>query len=156
MPSETDLKMRESEKDYSTYVGWMNSQKGRYEFIAGFTFTAITLLIISFPNSKSVLSQLIMLFITVVFDLLLYLVMLIGIESLEFVKNIPPYNKTIKLANTLSNLTLTLWGFTVPLMFLLGGFEYLAILSTVIWIITAIITYVTLEKLYVRLRGVTE
>lgn len=152
MSPETNL--QEGEKDYSTYVGWMQSQKGRYEFIAGFTFTTITLLIISFPNSKSVLSQLIMLFITVVFDLLLYLVMLIGIESLEFVKNIPPYNKTIKLANTLSDLTLTLWGFTVPLMFLLGGFEYLAILSTVIWIIVVIITYVTLEKLYVRLRRV--
>ena len=153
MSPETNL--HEGEKDYSTYVGWMNSQKGRYEFIAGFTFTTITLLIISFPNSKSVVSQLMLLFINVVFDLLLYLVMLIGIASLEFVKNIPPYTKTIKLANDLSNLTLTLWGFTVPVMFLLGGFEYLAILSTVIWIIVAILTYVTLEKLYVRLRRVT-
>ena len=124
----------------------MQGQKGTYAFICGFTFTTITLLIISLPNSKSVLSQLIMLFLTVVFDLLLYVILLIGVESLEFCTNIPPYNKTLRLYNTLSDLGLTLGGFTVPSMFLLWGLEYLAISSTVIWIIMIIITYFTVKK----------
>jgi hypothetical protein len=100
--------MPEYQKDYSTYMGWMQSQKGTYAFICGFTFTTITLLIISLPNSKSVLSQLIMLFLTVVFDLLLNVILLIGVESLEFCKDVPPYNKTLRLCNTLSDLGLTL------------------------------------------------
>ena len=90
------------------------------------------------------------------FDLLLYIILLIGVESLEFCKNIPPYNKTLRLCNTLSDLVLTLGGFTVPSMFLLWGLEYLAISSTVIWIIMIIITYFTVKKHFVQLRGVTK
>jgi hypothetical protein len=148
--------MPEYEKDYSTYMGWMQSQKGTYAFICGFTFTTITLLIISLPNSKSVLSQLIMLFLTVVFDLLLYVILLIGVESLEFCKDVPPYNRTLRLCNTLSDLGLTLWGFTVPSIFLLWDLLYLAISSTVIWIIMIIITNFTVKKQFVQLRGITK
>ena len=146
--------MPEDEKDYSTYMGWMQSQKGTYAFICGFTFTTITLLIISLPNSKSVLSQLIMLFLTIVFDLLLYVILLIGVESLEFCKDVPPYNKTLRVCNTLSDLGLTLWGFTVPSMFLLWDLVYLAILSTVIWIIMIIITNFTVKKQFKQYRGI--
>ncbi len=156
MSIETNLKMQDCEKDYSTYMGWMQSQKGTYAFICGFTFTTITLLIISLPNSKSVLSQLIMLFLTVVFDLLLYVILLIGVESLEFCKDVPPYNKTLRLCNTLSDLGLTLWGFTVPSMFLLWDLVYLATLSTVIWIIMIIITDFTVKKQFKHYRGITK
>jgi hypothetical protein len=148
--------MPEDEKDYSTYMGWMQSQKGTYAFICGFTFTTITLLIISLPNSKSVLSQLIMLFLTIVFDLLLYVILLIGVESLEFCKDVPPYNKTLRVCNTLSDLGLTLWGFTVPSMFLLWDLVYLAILSTVIWIIMIIITNFTVKKQFKQFRKITK
>ena len=148
--------MPEDEKDYSTYMGWMQSQKGTYAFICGFTFTTITLLIISLPNSKSVLSQLIMLFLTIVFDLLLYVILLIGVESLEFCKDVPPYNKTLRVCNTLSDLGLTLWGFTVPSMFLLWDLVYLSILSTVIWIIMIIITNFTVKKQFKQFRKITK
>jgi hypothetical protein len=148
--------MPEDEKDYSTYMGWMQSQKGTYAFICGFTFTTITLLIISLPNSMSVLSQLIMLFLTIVFDLLLYVILLIGVESLEFCKDVPPYNKTLRVCNTLSDLGLTLWGFTVPSMFLLWDLVYLAILSTVIWIIMIIITNFTVKKQFKQFRKITK
>ena len=114
MSSETNLKTQGCQKDYSTYIGWMHNQKGTYAFICGFTFTTITLLIINLPNPQSVLSQLIMLFLTVVFDILLYLILLMGMESLQFCIEIPPWDTSLKLCNTLSILGFILWGFTVP------------------------------------------
>jgi len=148
--------MSEVEKDYSTYIGWMQNQKGTYAFICGFTFTTITLLIISLPNPTSVLSQLIMLFLTVVFDLLLYLILLMGIESLRFCKDIPPYDKSLNLCNFLTDVTFVLWGFSVPLIFLLWNLVYLAITSTIIWIILMTITELTIRKQFNRYRGITK
>jgi hypothetical protein len=148
--------MPEDEKDYSTYIGWMQNQKGTYAFICGFTFTTITLLIISLPNPNSILSQLIMLFLTIVFDLLLYLILLIGVESLKFCKDVPAYDKSLNLCNNLTDLTFVLWGFTVPLIFLLWDLLYLAISSTIIWIIMMIITEVTVKKQFKQLRGITK
>ena len=146
--------MPENEKDYSTYIGWMQGQKGTYAFICGFTFTTITLLIISLPNSKSVLSQLIMLFLTVVFDLLLYLILLIGVESLKFCKDVPTYDKSLKLCNTLSDLGFVLWGFTIPAIYLLWDLIYLAVFSTIIWIIFIVITNFTVKKQFEQYRGI--
>jgi len=154
MSPETKSKMQECEKDYSSYMGFMQSQKGTYAFICGFTFTTITLLIISLPNPNSVLSQLIMLFLTIVFDLLLYLIMLIGIESLQFCKDIPPFRRSLQLCDNLSNSVFVLWGFTVPLMFLLWDLVYLAILSTISWIILMIISNFTIRKPFKQYRGI--
>ena len=156
MSPETNAKNQECEKNYSTYIGWMQSQKGTYAFICGFTFTTITLLIISLPNPNTVLSQLIMLFLTIVFDLLLYLILLMGVESLRFCKDIPPYDKSLRLCNTLSNLGFVLWGFTVPSIFLLWDLIYLAIVSTIIWIILMLITNVTIVKQFNEYRGITK
>ncbi len=154
MSPENKSEMQECEKDYSAYMGWMQGQKGTYAFICGFTFTTITLLIISLPNSKSVLSQLIMLFLTIVFDLLLYLILLIGVESLKFCKDVPPYDESLKLCNTLSDLVFVLWGFTVPLIFLLWDFIYLAILSTIIWIIIMFTTNTIIVKQFKQYRKI--
>lgn len=146
--------MPENEKDYSTYMGWMQGQKGTYAFICGFTFTAITLLIINLPNPNDVSSQLIMLFLTVVFDLLLYLILLIGAECLKFCKDIPPYDKSSRFCNTLSNLSFVLWGFSIPLIFLLWKLTYLAISSTIIYIIFIAISNFTIIKIVKQYRKI--
>jgi hypothetical protein len=155
MSPKTNSKIQECEKDYSTYMGWMQNQKGTYGFICGFTFTAITLLIISLPDPNSILSQLIMLFLTIVFDLLLYLILLIGVESLKFCKDVPLYDENLKLCNTLSDLVFVLWGFTIPLIFLLWKLHYLAISSTVIWIIFILISNFTIVKQFKQYRKIT-
>jgi hypothetical protein len=156
MSPEKKSEMQECEKDYSTYIKWMQGQKSTYAFICGFTFTTITLLIINLPNPNTVLSQLIMLFLTIVFDLLLYLILLMGVESLKFCKDIPPYNENLRLCNTLSNLIFVLWGFTVPLMFLLWDLAYPAVVSTIIWIIFIVISNFTIKKQFEQYRGVTK
>jgi hypothetical protein len=154
MSSETEMKMQKSEKDYSTYITWMHNQKNTYAFICGFTFTTITLLIINLPNPNSIISQLIMLFLTIVFDILLYLILLMGVESLQFCMKIPPWDKSLKICNTLSVVGFVLWGFTVPLIFLLWELIPLAVVSIIIWIILMTISQFTIVKKFKQYRKI--
>jgi hypothetical protein len=148
------LKMPKDEKDYSDYIGWMHHQSSTYVFICGFTFTILTLLVINLPNPNTILTQSIMLFITILFDLLLYVILLIGVESLQFCKDIPPFGRSLRLCNFLSDLVIVLWGFSVPLIFLLWNIVYLAVLSTIIWIIFILISNFTLVKPFKQYRKI--
>lgn len=158
MSSETNLiKMQECQKDYSSYMMWMQNQKNQYTFICGFTFTTLTLLIINLPNTINIIiAQSIMLFLTIVFDLLLFLVLLIGVESLQYCKNIPPYTKASHLCQNLSNIVFPLWGFSVPLIYLLWDFIYLAVVSAIIWILLMVVSNFTVRKPLKQYRRVTE
>ncbi len=147
---------QEVEKDFSAYMTWMQHQKGTYAFLCGFTFTALTLLIINLPNPNAIREQVIMLFLTIVFDIFLFLIILIGAESLQFCKDIPPYIKSLKLCNALSDVGFVLWGFSIPLIYLLWDMVYLALLSTIIWIIITIISNYTVRKPFEKYRGITK
>jgi hypothetical protein len=154
MNPEINSKMQECKKDYSSYMEWMQGQKGTYTIISGFTFTTITLLIIYLPNPNSVLSQLIMLLLTIILDLLLFLILLMGVESLQFCKDIPQYMKSLDLCNNLSNIVFVLWGFSVPLIYLLWDFVYLAVLSAIIWIILMVISNFAIKKPFEQYRRI--
>ena len=95
-----------------------------------------------------------MLFYTIVFDLLLYLILLMGMESLQFCKDIPPYDKSLNLCNTLSDLVFVLWGFSLLLIFLLWDLVYLAVISTIISIVLMIICQFTIVKKFRQYRKI--
>jgi hypothetical protein len=156
MSPEKKSEIQESEKDYSEYISFISNQKSTYSFICGFTFTTITLLIMNLPNPNSVLSQLIVLFLTIVFDLLLYLIVLMGVESLQFCRNVPAYRRRMQFCDALSNVGFSLWGFSIPSMFLLWNFISLALVSTIIWIIVLIISYFTARKHFKEYRKITK
>ncbi len=154
MPPETASKTKGCEKDYSAYMGWMYNQAGTYTFICGFTFSILTLLVINLPNPNSLRSQVIMVFFTVLFDLLLYVILLIGVEALQFCGNVPPFTKNLRTCYILSDFVIVLWGFSVPLIFLLWELYYLTVLSAVIWTVCMIISNFTVRKPFKRYRGI--
>jgi hypothetical protein len=156
MSPKTNQKIQECEKNYSDYMGWMHNQSSTYAFICGFTFTILTLLVIYLPKeaSNTLITQPILLFLTILFDLNLYVILLIGVESLQFCKNVPPFEKSLRFCNNLGNLVLALWGFSVPLIFLLWELNNLALLSIIIWIISIIITYFTIGKRFKQYRKI--
>ncbi len=156
MYPKTNQKTQECEQNYSDYMGWMYNQSSTYAFICGFTFSILTILVIYLPKEtlNILMTQSILLFITILFDLLLYVILLIGVESLQFCKNVPPFEKSLQLCNNLSNLVLGLWGFSVPLIFLIQELNYLALLSIIIWIISIIIAYFTIGKRFKRYRKI--
>ena len=154
MTAETTTQQQECKKDYGEYMGWMYNQAGTYTFVCGFTFTILTLLIINLPNPDSILSQSIMIFFTILFDMLLYVILLIGVESLQFCDNVPPYTRNLRVCNILSDFVIVLWGFSVPLIFLLWSHLYLAILSAIIWAIAMIIANFTVRRPFKHYRKV--
>jgi hypothetical protein len=156
MSPETTSKTKGCEKDYSVYMGWMYNQAGTYTFICGFTFSILTLLIINLPNPDSIISQGIMIFFTILFDLLLYVILLIGVEALQFCDNVPPFTKNLRMCYILSDTVIVLWGFSVPLIFLLWGIVYLAVLSAIIWTLFMIVSNFTVRRPFKRYRGITK
>jgi hypothetical protein len=100
-------------------------------------------------------AQLILLFLTVMFDLLLYLILLISVEALQFCRNVPHYGKRLRQCSSLSNTAITLWGFSVPLVFLLWNIVPLAVLSVLLWVVFIVISNFTIRKPFLRYRAST-
>jgi hypothetical protein len=125
-------------------------------FLCGFTFSILTLLVINLPDPNTLAAQLILLFLTVMFDLLLYLILLISVEALQFCRNVPEYGKRLRHCSSLSNTALTLWGFSVPSVFLLWNIVSLAVLSALIWVVFIVISNFTIRKPFLRYRATAD
>ena len=117
-----------------------------------FTFTILTLLVINLPDPNTIVAQSILLFITVMFDLLPYLILLINVEALQFCKNVLTYGRRLQHCSSLSNIVMTLWGFSIPLVFLLWNIVYLAVVSAVIWVLFIGVSNFTIRKPFMQYR----
>ena len=110
---------------------------------AGFTFSAITLLLYPLPDTSSFISQIILFFLVVLFDLCLFLlawqtIIMIGTWNVRK----PPAHATWELSvfNLLLMVVFILWGWSVVLMFLLRNLQYLALVSGVLWVAVIVIS----------------
>ena len=121
------------EKDYSDYIKHMSSLNSEFTFLAGFTFTILTLLITLLPDPSSITAQLTLLFLAVLFDLLIFLVAWNTINNVYFCRNVPPLTKRLAIFNWLSLLCFNLSGVAIILVFLLSDLIYLALASGIIW-----------------------
>jgi hypothetical protein len=117
-----------------------------YALICGFTFTAITLLITTFPSLTETRVQLVLLFLTVIFDVFVYLITWNNTEEIKYCSFVPPLNKSMRILSSLTTIGLVLWGFSVPAMFLLWDLNLLAIVAALIWIFGIIVSYFTVYK----------
>jgi hypothetical protein len=117
-----------------------------YALICGFTFTAITLLITTFPNLMEPRVQLVLLFLTVIFDVFVYLITWNNTEEIQYCSFVPPINKSMRILTALTTIGLVLWGFSVPAMFLLWDLNLLATVAALIWIFGIIASYFTVYK----------
>ena len=142
--------MSESEKNYADYVKHLSNLMSGMLFLAGFTFTVVTILLTRLPDSSSVQSQLILLFFTVFFYLLIFLASHFAIEVIYYCESIPQLSIKTKITNTLVVLVILLVGFAFPLLFLLWELTLLATISSLIWTFFAIaiflFVYVPFQK----------
>ena len=117
-----------------------------YALICGFTFTTITLLITRFPNPTETRIQLVLLFLTVIFDVFVYLITWNNTEGIQYCSFVPPITRRMRIFNALTTIGLVLWGFSVPAMFLLWDLNLLATVAALIWIFGIITSYFTVYK----------
>jgi len=130
------------EKDYSDYIKHMSSFNSVASVFAGFTFTILTLLLTQLPDPSSIMSQLTLFFLAVLFDLLAFLVSWNSINNIYFCRNVPPLTKRLAMFNWLSVLSYSLLGVPIVLMFLLWNLIYLALALAVVWALFIIATFI--------------
>jgi hypothetical protein len=107
-------------------------------FLAGFTFTVVTILLTRLTHPVTMQSQLILLFFTVFFYLLVFLASHFAIEVIYYCGYVPYLTKQTKITNTLVVLVTLLVGYAFPLLFLLWDLTLLATISGLIWTFFAI------------------
>jgi len=115
-------------------------------FILGFMFTVITILLTRLPNLDTLQSQLILLFFTVVFNLVGFLAFLLTVEGIYFCRRVPPPSKRFTVINVLAFLVTILVGFIVTLLFLLWNLTFLVVASGVVWVLFVIAEFVFVWK----------
>jgi hypothetical protein len=140
--------MAEPKSDYSEYRRHVISLASVMTFLAGFTFTIITLLLSQLPDLSSVifsvsfLWQFTLFFLTVLFYLMLFVVFYSLVISIILVRDLLPKG-TMPIAAKIYNIAYTLiWvviGIPLILMFLLWNLYYLALAAAIVWILVIII-----------------
>lgn len=125
--------MSENERDYSDYIQHMSNVVSGLFALGGFIFTAITILLTQLPNPNTLQSQLVLLFLAVFFDLLMFVSSFSTVEMIYHCRDIPPLTRRIRFLNALLTLVANLSGFAVSLLFLLWNLTMPAIVSGLVW-----------------------
>ena len=135
-----------TEEDYSDYSRHINTSINGLTLITGFTFTAITLLLTRLDNPSSLSSQLMLLFLVILFYLDASLTEHLGVETLYHCKRVPPQTRKIAVRATLMMISTALFGLAIPFMFFLFDLVYLSIVTFVIWGSTVLVVWVFVYK----------
>ncbi len=138
--------MSDNSEKTSDFMRHLANLGSIYALICGFTFTTITLLITMFPNPTETKVQLVLLFLTIIFDVFVFLITWNNTEEIQYCTYVPPINRNMRTLSALTTLGLVLWGFSVPAMFLLWDLNLLAIVTALIWIVGIIASYFTVYK----------
>jgi len=123
-----------------------------FTLICGFTFTTITLLVTTLPNATEMRVQAVLFFLTMVFDLFVYLIQWNNAEYVQYCSYVPPMDTRMNICSVLSTFGLVLWGLSIPAMFLLWNLDALALVTAVIWIVLVPITYFTVARRFLDFR----
>jgi hypothetical protein len=141
--------MTTDEEDYSDYIKHMSNLSSVGSLLAGFTFTTLTILITRLPDPSSIMSQLVLFFIAVLFYLFIFLVGWNANTIIYFCKKVPPKTKQLSTFNLLTLVSYVLLGVTVILMFLLWNLIYLALASGIVWALFIISFYIFVWKPFI-------
>jgi len=122
------------EEDYSDYSRHINTTINGLTLISGFAFTAITLLLTRLDQPSSLPSQLVLLFLVILFGLNSLVAQHLGVETLYYCRKVPPQTRKVAVRTALMFLSFVLFGLAIPLMFFLFDLVYLSIVAAVIWL----------------------
>lgn len=147
--------MSRREKDYSDYIKHMSNLVSGMFFIGGILLTVITLLLTQLPNPSTLMSQLVLFFLLVGFNLTGFLATYLTIDVIYLCKDIPPYSSKYRIINMLMFVVATFWGLSVTLLFVLFNLTYLALASLVVWTLTFTANYFLMWKPVQKFRKTT-
>ena len=121
------------ETHYTDFLTQLSGLTSELSLFCGFTLTIITLLVTRLPDPSILLAQISLLFLTILLNLLTFLLGWVMTMRTVFCRYLPL--KKIKYSNVFNPLlfiSLSLWGVSVILIYLLWNLTYLAIASAII------------------------
>ena len=125
--------MSEDENNWSDYIKHRSNLINIFALLCGFTFTAITILVTRLPEPDSLSSQLILLFSSTLLDLFVFLLLLNTVNIFSYIQRIPQPTMTTNIISILSVVSIGLWGYLLPFVFLLLNLTMIGSTATVIW-----------------------
>jgi len=141
----SDWQMSEPEPEEELYTYLLNLSRLRasvLSFISGFTFTVISIFLNQLPDPTSVMSQVTLFLLTLLFEFFLFLLawqvtIVIGCapDRIVYAAYGHIFRREVATFSLLMLLGFSLWGMSVMLMFLLWNLLYLALASCVVWIL---------------------
>jgi len=120
-------------RDYSDFVRRLGNVGNTISIFAGFTLTALVLVITRFSDPSALLVQVTLYVLTFLFYLFTFLLAWIGNLDLFFMKNIPPFTTGMKMCSFLEFLGISVLGLVIPVLFLFFNLILLFTLSIVTW-----------------------
>ena len=132
-------------------------------FLAGFTFTVLSIFLNQLPDPTNSMSQITLFLLTLLFEFFLFL----SAWQMTIIISCAParivyaaygrvFRREVATFSLLMFLGLSLFGMSVMLMFLLWNLFYLALASSVIWILFVIAAYSIIRKNIKRIRALNE
>jgi hypothetical protein len=123
----------DEDKDYSDFVRRLGNVGSTISIFAGFTLTALVLVINLFSDRSAFLIQVTFYLLTFLFDLFTFLLAWIGNLDLFFIKNFPPFTRGMKICTLLEFFGISLLGLVIPVLFVFFELIPLSVVSIVTW-----------------------
>jgi len=125
----------QDKEDYSDYSRHITTVMTEMTVINGFIFTAIISLLTKLEQPSMLYSQLLFLLLAILFDLNGLLIQHLTVETLYFCRKLPPQTRKVTIRVALMFVIASLFGFAIPLMFLIFDLVTLASVSAIIWLL---------------------
>lgn len=138
--------MTSNNDDSSGYVSSISNLIHGSYFVAGFTFTVITLLLTQLKDSTSIFSQVILFLLDILLNLSIFLAAWYSTHLSTAFPYAPPNTKGLYAASILTFVIALLTTFITTLLFLLFGLVYLGLASFVLWIALNFAAYLFIMK----------
>ena len=158
--------MSEPEPEEELYNYLFNLSEVRADvltFLAGFTFTVLSIFLNQLPDPTSSLSQITLFLLTVLFEFFLFL----SAWQMSIIISCAParivhaayaqvFKREVATFSLLMLLGLILLGMSVILMFLLWNLFYLALASSIVWVLFITAACSIIKKNIKRIRALNE
>ena len=148
---------KQYEEDYSKHVMDLSEIRASIlSLLTGFTFTAIVLFPDQITDPFSLMSQITLLFLTVLFDLFLFLLAWTYVIVIGTIPTSITYPMSKRGQLELVNfhwilfLGFCLWGYATVLMFILWNLSSLATISGLIWTVNIFIVFRLIRRMQKR------
>ena len=146
-----------NEEHYSDLLTQLSGLSRELSLFCGFTFTTITILVTWLPDPNTFLAQISLFFLSVLFDLFMFLLAWVMVMRTIFVRYLPLQKiRGSNIFNPLLFLSFGLWRTTLVLIFLLTNQIYISLASAITGVIMISISYIFLWKQFQEHYGKTD